>query len=81
MNIATSKINFDCLQTMDLLYQIEKGTAGNKSIWCTSVKVAISQHTASGKDIISIVKELAHNNYNMVADVLGVRLTDKILAS
>ncbi len=66
---------------MDLLYQIEKGTSGNKSIWCTSVKVAISQHTASGKDIISIVKELAHNNYNMVADVLGVRLTDKILAS
>lgn len=64
---------------MDLLYQIEKATAGNESIWCAAVKLAISNHNASGKEIINTVKEMAQDNYAAVADVLGVRLTNKIL--
>jgi len=80
-NITTSKVNFDCLQIMDLLYQIEKATSANKSAWCSSVKSAISNHTASGKEIISTVKDMATDNYSAVADVLGVRLTNKILLS
>lgn len=72
---------FDCLQIMDLLYQLEKATAGNQSIWCSAVKIAILNHNASGKEIISTVKDMATDNYSAVADVLGVRLTNKILLS
>lgn len=70
---------FDCLQIMDLLYQLEKATAGNQSIWCSAVKIAILNHNASGKEIIAAVKDMATDNFNDVADVLGVRLTNKIL--
>jgi len=78
LNIATSPaIRFDCLQVMDIIYRVEMKLAGHESIWCIAVKNAIR----SGKpapQIIDTIKDMATDNYNAVADVLGVSLTHRI---
>ncbi len=80
INIATSKVNyFDSLLIMDLVYQVNLKVASEPKIWCVGIKQAINQNNASCKEIIHTIKDMATDNYNAVADVLGIKLTNKIL--
>ena len=81
LNITSSPgFKFPYLQHMRLIIDIEFKIGGNESIWC----IAVMQAIRSGKpasEILSSIKDMATDNYNAVADVLGVSLTDKILKS
>lgn len=78
INATTSPgFKFDCLQIMRLVEDIEFKLAGRESIWCIAVKQAIK--TKPARLVLQTVKDMATDNYNAVADVLGVKLTDKIL--
>ena len=79
LNITTSpRINFDCLQLMRAVDEVSFKIAGNESIWCLAVKGAI-QRKEPARHIITTVQQMATDNYNAIADVLGVKLTDKIM--
>ena len=79
LNITTSpRINFDCLQLMRAVDEVSFKIAGNESIWCLAVKGAIRRKEPA-RHIITIVQQMATDNYNAIADVLGVKLTDKIM--
>ena len=78
LNIATSPVNFDCLQLMRLVHEVEMNLVGQESIWCLAVKGAIRGNKPA-RQIVNTIKDMATDNYNAVADVLGVLLTDKIL--
>jgi len=68
------------MQHMRLIIDVEFKIGGNESIWCIAVMNAIR----SGKpasEILSSIKDMATDNFNAVADVLGISLTDKILKS
>lgn len=78
LDITTSP-SFDYLQLMRLVHDIDAKMAGHEAIWCIAVKQAIR----SGKParlIIDSVKDMATDNYNAVADVLGCKLTNQILS-
>ena len=81
LNITSSPgFKFPYLQHMRLIIDIEFKLAGEEAIWCLAIKQAIR----SGKpasEILSSIKDMATDNYNAVADVGGVSLTDKILKS
>ena len=81
INITTFPgFKFPYLQHMRLIIDIEFKIGGNESIWCIAVMQAIrSGRTAS--EILNTIKDMATDNYNAVADVLGVSLTNKILKS
>ena len=77
MNIATFP-SFDYLQLMKSVIDIEFKLAGEqKGVWLF-IKQAI-QMKEPARDIINTVKNMAEDNYNAVADVLGVKLTNRIL--
>lgn len=79
INIQTSPaFRFNCLQLMDIVSRVEFKIAGNESIWCLAVKQAI-RNGRPAQQIINTIKDMATDNYNAVADVLGVVLTDKII--
>lgn len=81
LNITTSPgFRFDCLQLMRLVSDIEFKIGGNESIWCIAVMNAIRSGKPA-RQIIESIKDMATDNYNAVADVLGVSLTNKILKS
>lgn len=81
LNITSSPgFKFPYLQHMRLIIDVEFKIGGNESIWCIAVMNAIR----SGKpasDILNTIKDMATDNYNAVADVLGISLTNKILKS
>ena len=70
--------NFDCLQLMRLVHEVEMKLMWQESIWCISVKGAIRSNKPA-RQIINTIKDMATDNYNAVAEVLGILLTDKIL--
>lgn len=71
--------SFDCLQLMRLVHEVELKLAGQEAIWCLAVKQAIKNKPA--RMVVDTVKDMATDNYNAVADVLGKKLADKILAA
>jgi len=81
LNITTSPgFKFPYLQHMRLIIDVEFKIAGNESIWCLAVKQAIRSGKPASQ-VLSSIKDMATDNYNAIADVLGVSLTDKILKS
>ena len=78
LNISTSPaIPFDCLQLMRLVHEVEMKLLGDrKGIW-HFIKQSMKHEPA--RVTIDTIKDMATDNYNAVADVLGVLLTDKIL--
>lgn len=80
LNITTSPaIPFDCLQLMRLVHDIEFKLAGQQgAVWCYVKKAITDKYPA--KKIVVMVQDMAIDNYNAVADVLGVVLTDRILS-
>lgn len=77
LNITTSP-SFDCLQLMDLVIKVQAKVTGEEGICWISVRNAIDSGRPA-RQIINTLKDMATDNYNVVADVLGVSLTDKIL--
>lgn len=81
LNITTSPaIPFDCLQLMRLVHEVEMKILGNEAIWCIAVMNAIRDNKPA-RLILDSIKDMATDNYNVVADVLGCKLTDRILTS
>ena len=79
INITNSPaIPFDCLQLMRLTHEVEMKILGNEAIWCIAVMGAIRSNKPA-RLILDSIKDMATDNYNVVADVLGCGLTDKIL--
>ncbi len=81
LKITTSPgFKFPYLQHMRLIIDVEFKIAGNESIWCLAVKQAIRSGKPASQ-VLSSIKDMATDNYNAIADVLGVSLTDKIMKS
>ena len=78
IDITTSP-SFDCLQLMDLVIKVDGRISGDEGICWLAVKNAIRTQRPA-RQIINTLKDMATDNYNVVADVLGKLLTDKILA-
>lgn len=69
---------FDYLQMMDIITRVEIKIAGSEAIWCLAVKQAIRSGKPA-REVINTIKDMACDNYNAIADVLGCSLTDKII--
>lgn len=81
LNITTSPgFKFPYLQHMRLIIDVEFKLAGHEEIWCLAVKQAIRSNVPAVK-VLQTIKDMATDNYNAVADVLGISLTNKILKS
>lgn len=78
LNIATSPVNFDCLQLLDLVLKVQAKVTGEEGICWVALYNAIHAGRPATQ-IINTIKDMATDNYNAVADVLGKSLTDKIL--
>lgn len=76
----TSPVNFDCLTNMKLLIDIQFKLAGEQGFVWQIIKNAIESKSYSQYQLLYILKDMAIDNYKACADVLGVELTDKILA-
>lgn len=70
---------FNYLQTMRLLIDVEFKLAGNESFAAVAIKQAIRDGKPA-KVVLSTIKDMAQDNYNGVCDMVGVKITDKILA-
>lgn len=76
----TSPVNFDCLTNMKLLIDIQlKLTCEQGYVW-QIIKKAIESKRYSQHDLLFMIKDMAIDNYNGCADVLGISLTNKVLA-
>jgi hypothetical protein len=66
-------------QQMDLVLKVQSKLAGEqKQIWAIAIKQGI-ENKVDNSVIIDTLKSQIEDNYNMVADVLGIKLIDKIL--
>jgi len=68
---------FNYLQQMDILLRMESALAGEGNMIVFALKKAIADKKPAAL-IIKETKEMIHDNYNAIADILGVTLTDKI---
>lgn len=71
------KPSFSYLQQMDILLRMESALAGegNMVVYCLKKAIADKQPTSL---IIRETKDMIRDNYNAMADVLGVKLTETI---
>ena len=76
--IADGTFKADALMNMDILYRIEGKLAGKEDILSLAIKNSIHNNTPA-KVIIRNIAEMAMDNFNMTADLLGISLTNKIL--
>lgn len=76
LNITTSP-SFDCLQIMDLSLQIDAKITGDEGFCWMAVKKAVKDKPACM--VVNTVRDMAQDNFNAVADVLGMVLTNKII--
>jgi hypothetical protein len=68
---------FNYLQQMDILLKMESALAGeaNMVVFCLKKAIADKQPTSL---IIKTTKEMIKDNYESMANVLGIKLTDTI---
>lgn len=71
-------IPFDYLQTMKLLIDVEFALAGNESFAAVAIKQAIRDKKPATV-ILTTLKDMATDNFDAVADMLGNSLTRKVL--
>jgi len=67
---------FPYLQQMDIILKIEASLAGKENSLALCFKQSIKDEPA--KQTIAMVKDMAGDNFNMVADILGIKLTETI---
>ncbi len=68
---------FNYLQQMDILLRMESALAGEGNMVVFALKKAITDKQPSSL-IIKTTKEMINDNYNAIADILGIKLTDYI---
>ncbi len=68
---------FNYLQQMDILLRMESALAGEGNMVVYALKKAIVDKQPSSL-IIKTTKEMIADNYNAIADILGIKLTDYI---
>jgi hypothetical protein len=66
------------LQAMRIMQDVELKLAGNENMIAICIKSAINNGTPY-VDIITTIQEMATDNYNAIADLIGIKLTDEIL--
>lgn len=69
---------FDCLQAMRLVQDMQMALAGNESAAAFSIKNAIGK--VPDKLIIETVQDMAADNYNAMANMLGAELTGRVMS-
>jgi hypothetical protein len=70
---STQKFNFNIFRAMDILNKISIKIAGKEDLISIALSNAI-WHDRPAQDIINTIKEMAKDNRNMMADILGLRL-------
>jgi len=69
---------FDYLQQMDILLKMEAALAGEGNMVTFSLKQAVCNKKLPAAVIIKETKDMIADNYNAIADILGIKLTEKI---
>lgn len=65
------------LPAMQIAFEIERKLLFKQdNLMALSIKEGLK---GSALKLIKEISEAAHDNYNMVADILGIQLTDKII--
>lgn len=70
---------FNYLQIMGILIDVEFALAGNESFAAVAIKQAIHDDKP-GRVIIDTIRDMAVDNRAAVEDMIGVALTKKILS-
>jgi hypothetical protein len=78
LNAAFNNRTAGALQAMRIMQDVELKLAGNENIVAISIKGAINNGTPY-VDILTTIQEMAIDNYNAIADMIGIKLTDEIL--
>ena len=68
---------FNYLQQMAIILDMESALAGEGNMITFALKQAIKTKQPA-KLIIQTTKDMIRDNYNSVANILGLKLTDKI---
>ena len=71
--------SFPYLQQMDALIDLAEATANKKDIISMGIQQNLHMQVP-GAWILKEVREMATDNYNAVADLIGKKLTDKIMS-
>lgn len=77
--ITGKSIQFLYLQQMAAIIEVEQAIAGKQDIISLGIKQNLHQQIPSAW-ILKELREMATDNYNAVADLLGISLTNKILS-
>ena len=68
---------FNYLQQMDILLKMESALAGEGNMVTYCLKKAIADKKPTSL-IIKTTQEMIADNYNAIANILGIKLTDTI---
>lgn len=68
---------FSALQSMDIVIRMEMALAGEGNMVIFSLKKAIADKQPANL-IIRTTQEMIKDNYIAIANILGIKLTDKI---
>lgn len=71
--------SFPYLQQMDALIDLAEATANKKDIISMGIQQNLHMQVP-GAWILKELREMATDNYNAVADLIGKKLTDKIMS-
>jgi len=71
--------SFPYLQQMDALIDLAEATANKKDIISMGIQQNLHMQVP-GAWILKEIREMATDNYNAVADLIGKKLTDKIMS-
>jgi hypothetical protein len=77
-NTLTGFTPFNSLQAMRIMQDVEMKLAGKTNNLANGFRYMIKQNTPY-VECIKTIADCATDNYNMVADMIGCKLTDEIL--
>jgi hypothetical protein len=78
LNAVFNNRTSGALQAMRIMQDVEMKLAGSENMVAICIKGAINKGTPY-VDIITTIQEMATDNYNAIADLIGIKLTDEIL--
>ena len=78
LNAVFNNRTAGALKAMRIMQDVEIKIAGNNSMIAICIYLAIVKNTPY-IDIINTIKDMATDNYNAIADLIGIKLTDEIL--
>jgi short subunit dehydrogenase-like uncharacterized protein len=78
LNAVFNNQTAGALQAMRIMQDVEMKLVGSENMVAICIKGAIKNGTHY-VDIITTIQEMATDNYNAIADLIGIKLTDEIL--